>query len=263
MSLDKYPFSVILLPTDACDQTSPCGPSNVTQWHVTQSQISPDAGHNAPRQSQSAQRQMDWGNVTQWHVTQSQISPDAGHNAPRQSQSAQRQMDWGNPNDRIQGASASGNNLLDTDQITPTPLAELPTTTNLRDRAPFEAAAEEHRSEVLGVILKEHKSKATKEAQERRYRNAQASKRSRDNRRIEERAAALKVKEMKQELDEIKLELQQNKERIQQTEEYARQTEEYARQERERSRQERERSRQKDAEIERLRRENEELKQRK
>ncbi|KAG6202638.1 hypothetical protein E4U34_000834 [Claviceps purpurea] len=70
---------------------------------------------------------------------------------------------------------------LQTDHLAPNPLAELPTTTNFRGRAPFEAAAGEHRSEVLGVFLKEHRAKATKEAQDRRNRNAQSSKRYRDN----------------------------------------------------------------------------------
>ncbi|KAG5912915.1 hypothetical protein E4U61_007654 [Claviceps capensis] len=212
---------------------------------------------------------LEWSMGYQRHVTQALISSHAGHSV--ESPSVPMQME------RHSRETNLGAEWPLPVQLAPIPLAELPTTTNLRDRAPFEAAAEEHRSEVLGVILKAHKSKATKEAQERRFRNAQSSKRSRDNRRIEERAAALKVKEMKQELDEIKLELQQNKEMIQQdkeriqqteeyarqTEEYARQTEEYARQERERSRQERGRSRRVEAENERLRREVEELKQRK
>ncbi|KAG6145200.1 hypothetical protein E4U28_001762 [Claviceps purpurea] len=92
-------------------------------------------------------------------------------------------------------------------QLAPNPLAELPTTTNFRGRAPSEAAAGEHRSEVLGVILKAHKAKATKEAQDRRNRNAQSSKRSRIQKSAEEKAKATKKEqEMKQELEDAKSE---------------------------------------------------------
>ncbi|KAG6163134.1 hypothetical protein E4U51_005926 [Claviceps purpurea] len=162
--------------------------------------------------------------ATQCHVTGSQILPGAGHNAPHLPlpQSVQRQ----------EGVWYSRSHIS-TDQLAPILLAELPATTNL---APLEAAAEEHRSAVLGVNLKAHKSKATKEAQDRRNRNAQASRRSRIKKSAKEKAEATKrEQEMKQELDDTKSELQQ----------------------------ERERSQQKDTEIERLRRENEELKQRK
>ncbi|KAG6312045.1 hypothetical protein E4U22_002092 [Claviceps purpurea] len=104
---------------------------------------------------------------------------------------------------------------ISTDQLAPNPLAELPTTTNLRNRARSEAAAGEHRSEVLGVILKEHKAKATKEAQDRRNRNAQASKRSRLKKSAKEKAKATKrEQEMKQELDDTKSELQQSRQEI-------------------------------------------------
>ncbi|KAG6314013.1 hypothetical protein E4U44_002169 [Claviceps purpurea] len=163
--------------------------------------------------------------ATQCHVTGSQILPGAGHIAPHlplPPQSVQRQ----------EGVWYSRSHIS-TDQLAPILLAELPATTNL---APLEAAAEEHRSAVLGVNLKAHKAKATKEAQDRRNRNAQASKRSRLKKSAKEKAEATKrEQEMKQELDDTKSELQQ----------------------------ERERSQQKDTEIERLRRENEELKQRK
>ncbi|KAG6238752.1 hypothetical protein E4U25_001458 [Claviceps purpurea] len=169
--------------------------------------------------------------ATQCHVTGSQILPGAGHNAPHlplpQPQPVQRQ----------EGVWYSRNHIS-TDQLAPNPLAELPTT-NLTNRARSEAAAGEHRSEVLGVILKEHKAKATKEAQDRRNRNAQASKRSRLKKSAKEKAEATKrEQEMKQELDDTKSELQQ-------------------------SRQEIERLRGVDAENEKLKRENEELKQRK
>ncbi|KAG6125384.1 hypothetical protein E4U38_007749 [Claviceps purpurea] len=103
---------------------------------------------------------------------------------------------------------------ISTYQLAPNPLAELPTTTNLR-RARSEAAAGEHRSAVLGINLKEHKAKATKEAQDRRNRNAQASKRSRLKKSAKEKAEATKrEQEMKQELDDTKSELQQSRQEI-------------------------------------------------
>ncbi|CCE31598.1 uncharacterized protein CPUR_05451 [Claviceps purpurea 20.1] len=137
---------------------------------------------------------------------------------------------------RQEGVWSSRNHLLSTDQLAPNPL---PTTNNLRNRAPFEAAAGEHRSEVLGVILKAHKAKATKEAQDRRNRNAQSSKRSRIQKSAEEKAKATKKEqEMKQELEDAKSESRRKDVEI-------------------------ERLRGVDAENERLRRENEELKQRK
>ncbi|KAG6263925.1 hypothetical protein E4U49_001985 [Claviceps purpurea] len=136
--------------------------------------------------------------ATQCHVTGSQILPGAGHNAPHLplQQSVQRQ----------EGVWYSRSHIS-TDQLAPNPLAELPTTANLRNRARSEAAAGEHRSEVLGVILKEHKAKATKEAQDRRNRNAQASKRSRLKKSAKEKAEATKrEQEMKQELEDTKSE---------------------------------------------------------
>ncbi|KAG6149723.1 hypothetical protein E4U11_008609 [Claviceps purpurea] len=164
--------------------------------------------------------------ATQCHVTGSQILPGAGHNAPHLPlpQSQRQEGVW------------YSRSHISTDQLAPNPLAELPTTANLRNRAGSEAAAGEQRSEALGVILKEHKAKATKEAQDRRNRNAQSSKRSRLKKSAKEKAEATKrEQEMKQELDDTKSELQQ----------------------------ERERSQQKDTEIERLKLQVEELQQKK
>ncbi|KAG6202800.1 hypothetical protein E4U35_004939 [Claviceps purpurea] len=176
MALNKCPFSLILVPTDESAQTSRL---SMTRYGLSR--------------------------ATQCHVTQSQILPSC-HNAPHQPQSVQRQMDWRN-DANVQGVWSSRNHLLSTDQLAPNPLAELPTTNNLRNRAPFEAAAGEHRSEVLGVILKAHKAKATKEAQDRRNRNAQSSKRSRIQKSAEEKAKATKKEqEMKQELEDAKSE---------------------------------------------------------
>ncbi|KAG6163133.1 hypothetical protein E4U27_007374 [Claviceps purpurea] len=202
MALNKCPFSLILVPTDESAQTRRL---SITRYGLSR--------------------------ATQCHVTGSQILPGAGHNAPHLPlpQSVQRQ----------EGVWSSRNHLLSTDQLAPNPLAELPTTNNLRNRAPFEAAAGEHRSEVLGVILKAHKAKATKEAQDRRNRNAQSSKRSRIQKSAEEKAKATKKEqEMKQELEDAKSESRRKDVEI-------------------------ERLRGVDAENERLRRENEELKQRK
>ncbi|KAG6145199.1 hypothetical protein E4U28_001761 [Claviceps purpurea] len=182
MASSKYSFSTILLPAESA-QTSRCGPSRATQCHVTQSHILPAAGHPS--------------RATRCHVTGSQILPGAGHNAPHlplpQPQPVQRQ----------EGVWYSRSHIS-TDQLAPILLAELPATTNL---APLEAAAEEHRSAVLGVNLKAHKAKATKEAQDRRNRNAQASKRSRLKKSAKEKAEATKrEQEMKQELEDAKSE---------------------------------------------------------
>ncbi|KAG6100966.1 hypothetical protein E4U14_006957 [Claviceps sp. LM454 group G7] len=169
--------------------------------------------------------------VTLCHVTRSGVLPDAGHNArPHQAQSQsvpQRR------NENLEGVWTSSTNYnLSAYQLTPNPSAPVPTTRAFRGRL----AAEEHRSEVLRVNHPAHKSKATKEAQEVRNKNAQATKRYRETRRAEARAAAIKKeKEMKQELE----------------------------QEKETSRQKDERIRQADAEIERLRRQVEELQKKK
>ncbi|KAG6176587.1 hypothetical protein E4U36_007894 [Claviceps purpurea] len=210
-----YSFSTILLPAESA-QTNRCGPSRATQCHVTESQILPGAGHPS--------------RATQCHVTGSQILPGAGNNAPH--------LPLPQPVQRQEGVWYSRSHIS-TDQLAPNPLAELPTTTNLGNRARSEAAAEEHRSAVLGVNLKAHKAKATKEAQDRRNRNAQASKRSRLKKSAEEKAKVTKrEQEMKQELEDAKSESRKKDAEI-------------------------ERLRGVDAENERLRRENEELKQRK
>ncbi|KAG6219788.1 hypothetical protein E4U26_007101 [Claviceps purpurea] len=226
MASSKYSFSTILLPAESA-QTSRCGPSRATQCHVTQSHILPAAGHPS--------------RATQCHVTGSQILPGAGHNAPHlplpQPQPVQRQ----------EGVWYSRSHIS-TDQLAPNPLAELPTTTNLR-RARSEAAAGEHRSAVLGINLKEHKAKATKEAQDRRNRNAQASKRSRLKKSAEEKAKVTKrEQEMKQELEDTKSESRKKDAEIERLRGVDAEIE---------------RLRGVDAENERLRRENEELKQRK
>ncbi|KAG6100967.1 hypothetical protein E4U14_006958 [Claviceps sp. LM454 group G7] len=89
----------------------------------------------------------------------------------------------------------------------------VPTTHAVRDRVPPEPAAGEYWSEVLKANLEEHKAKATKKAQEVRNKNAEATKRYRENRRAEARAAAIKKeKAMKQELDDTKTQLQRERE---------------------------------------------------
>ncbi|KAG6021848.1 hypothetical protein E4U19_005407 [Claviceps sp. Clav32 group G5] len=212
MSMYKYAFSHILRPTDEFaqePQTDPCGPTRLSQCHVTHPGILPHAGHSAPHQppSQSFPQQMDWRH------------------------GANTEGEW------------SSRNHLSSHQVAPTSLAELPIPTISRARRPSERASEEeYQSKVLGVTLKAHKSKGTKEAQERRNRNAQALRRSRTNKDPEKAELIRKEQEMKQERDDARAELQR---------------------EREISQQERERTRQAEAEIERLRRENEELKQRK
>ncbi|KAG5966797.1 hypothetical protein E4U57_001803 [Claviceps arundinis] len=199
MSLDRYPFSLILLPTDELvqSQTRRCGPSRGNQCHVTRGQILPVPGHNAPHQT-----------------------------------------------------PVSEGRMLSGFQLAPNPLAQVPTTTAVRDRVPPEPAAGEYWSEVLEANLEEHKAKATKKAQEVRKKNAEATKRYREARRAEARAAAIKKEiAMKQELDDTKTQLQREKEQLQR--------------EREQLQREREGRLRSEAEIERLRRENEELKQRK
>ncbi|KAG5966794.1 hypothetical protein E4U57_001800 [Claviceps arundinis] len=137
--------------------------------------------------------------------------------------------------------------------IASNPFAQVPTTRAFRGRL----AAEEHRSEVLRVNLPAHKSKATKEAQEVRKKNAQATKRYRENRRAEAKAAAIKKEiAMKQELDDANTKLQIAEERSRQDKA---EIERLRRVDAEKDAE----KRRADAEIERLRRENEELKQRK
>ncbi|KAG6067754.1 hypothetical protein E4U32_002923 [Claviceps aff. humidiphila group G2b] len=145
-------------------------------------------------------------NVTLSHVTQSGVLPDAGHNArPHQPQSVPQRR-----NENLEGVWTSSTNYnLSAYQLTPNPSAPVPTTRAFRGRL----AAEEHRSEVLRVNLPAHKSKATKEAQEVRNKNAEATKRYREARRAEAKAAAIKKqKEMKQELDDAKTQLQRERE---------------------------------------------------
>ncbi|KAG5966791.1 hypothetical protein E4U13_003732 [Claviceps humidiphila] len=93
--------------------------------------------------------------VTLCHVTRSGVLPDAGHNA-RPSVPQRR-------NENLEGVWTSSNyKPLSAYQLASNPFAQVPTTRAFRGRL----AAEEHLSEVLGVNLPAHKSKATKEAQE-------------------------------------------------------------------------------------------------
>ncbi|KAG6019516.1 hypothetical protein E4U19_007173 [Claviceps sp. Clav32 group G5] len=178
--------------------------------------------------------------VTQNHVTQIGALPDAGHNAPPQSRN----------DDSVGGVWPHPHSVRN--QLAPNPPADLSTTPAIRSR-PSEAGTVHYWSKVLGVNLEEHKSEGTKKAQERRNQNARATRRYRDKIRAEVKAeASRKEQEMKQELDE-------ERERRLAAEEIARQKEEIARQKEEIARQI---TLQKDAEIERLRRENEELKRR-
>ncbi|KAG6111219.1 hypothetical protein E4U13_004937 [Claviceps humidiphila] len=213
MSLDRYPFSLILLPTDELvqSQTRRCGPSRGNQCHVTRGQILPVPGHNAPHQT-----------------------------------------------------PVSEGRMLSGFQLAPNPLAQVPTTTAVRDRVPPEPAAGEYWSEVLEANLEEHKAKATKKAQEVRKKNAEATKRYREARRAEARAAAIKKeKEMKQELEQERETSRQKDERIRQAEVEKRRADAEIERLRRVDAEKDAEKRRADAEIERLRRENEELKQRK
>ncbi|KAG6149313.1 hypothetical protein E4U11_000172 [Claviceps purpurea] len=149
------------------------------------------------------------------HVTETQISPHAGLESA-ESQSVP-QMEW--QSDATQLPTIDPSNTRPLEELEYSVLSAIP-----------------------GVDIPLETKLGTKEAQERRNRNASSSRQSRDNKRLIKARAELikKQKEMKQELEE-------EREKRLAAEETARQ--------------ERERSRQKDAENERLKRQVEELRQ--
>ncbi|KAG6237337.1 hypothetical protein E4U23_008600 [Claviceps purpurea] len=164
------------------------------------------------------------------HVTQGSTSPHAGL------ESAQSQSGIPPGNGMQIGAGwPFPHHLPSAEQLAPItiPLAQLPTDPS--QTGPLEELEYSVLSAIPGVDIPLETKSGTKEAQERRNRNASSSRQSRDNKRLIKARAELikKQKEMKQELEE----------------------------EREKRLAAEENARRVDAENERLRRENEELRQ--
>ncbi|KAG6110163.1 hypothetical protein E4U13_005490 [Claviceps humidiphila] len=176
--------------------------------------------------------------ATEAHVTLAPISPEAGHTSSAEQSVGIppiMQMDW----QSTIGAGSLQNHLH---QRPPNPLPAPPTIES-SDIVPLQEPEYSILSSIPGVanIPVDSKS-ATKKRQERRNNNAQSSQRLRDKKRIIAEAAIKKEKEMADRIKSLEETSRQDKERIRQTEE---------------------RSRQKDAEIERLRRQVEDLQKKK
>ncbi|KAG6209110.1 hypothetical protein E4U35_007585 [Claviceps purpurea] len=165
--------------------------------------------------------------------------------------SVPKQMEWQSDDTNIGAGWPFPNHLPSADQLALIPIAELPTT-DPSDTGPLEELEYSVLSAIPGVDIPLETKSGTKEAQERRNRNASSSRQYRDNRRAIVKAEAINKKQ------------KEMAERIKSLEEESRQDKETIRQERERSRQaeaENERLRRVDAENERLKRENEALRQ--